>query len=170
MWEKEHHGEPFLCGEADEEVKQPLLSKAEDGHAGYDSGGETNRHNDASDEDPLRIPPAAEIVPSSPGAVGSLDDPDEDEPEFHPFQHASITLLLAGLALGMALVIPNISVVFGLLGGTTSSLLGFIVPGLLGLKMDRKSVNAWILVVAGTTIGFLTTGVTIYTTFHTSKK
>ncbi|KAL3900246.1 MAG: hypothetical protein SGARI_006283, partial [Bacillariaceae sp.] len=161
MWEKEHHGEPLLCGNADEEVKQPLLSNAEDGHAGYDSGGETNRNNDeASHEDPLRIPPAAEIVPLSPGsnsdAIGSLDDEDE-EPEFHLFQHASITLLLAGLALGMALVIPNISVVFGLLGGTTSSLLGFIIPGLLGLKVNKKCVNAWILVVAGSIIGVLTT-------------
>ena len=177
MWEKEHHGEPLLCGDADEEVKQPLLSNAEDGHAGYDSGGETNRNNDASHEDPLRIPPAseiaAEIIPSSPGnnsaAIGSLDD-EEEEPEFHLFQHASITLVLAGLALGMALVIPNIGVVFGLLGGTTSSLLGFIVPGLLGLKMNKTSINAWILVIAGTIIGVLTTSVTIYTTFHSAKK
>lgn len=79
-------------------------------------------------------------------------------------QHILVTLLLAGLALGLALVVPNISVVFGLLGGTTSALLGFVVPGLLGLKMNQSDWNAWILVVAGTTIGVLTTIVTVYAT------
>jgi hypothetical protein len=61
-------------------------------------------------------------------------------------------------------VIPNISVIFGLLGGTTSSLLGFVIPGLLGLQMDSKNITAWILVVAGSFVGFLTTGVTVYST------
>jgi amino acid permease len=183
MWEKEHHGAPLLCGaDQHEEVKQPLLSKVEcSQHTGYDSGGETDRnhHNNNDDnddddlEDPLRIPSVAVESNSVAGVSGRVvlsDDNDDEEPEFHLFQHASVTLLLAGLALGMALVIPNISVVFGLLGGTTSSLLGFIVPGLLGLKMNKKSVSAWILVITGTLIGLLTTSVTIYTTFHTVKK
>ncbi|KAG7348406.1 transmembrane amino acid transporter [Nitzschia inconspicua] len=169
MWEKEHHGEPLLCGcNEGEEVKQPLLSKVENGqHEGYDSGGETDR--EGRTDDPLRVAPTSSLMdtfPDTSAIVGQLHDTnDEEEPEFHLFQHASVTLLLAGLALGMALVIPNISVVFGLLGGTTSSLLGFIVPGLLGLKMDRKCVSAWILVVAGTVIGVLTTAVTVYSTF-----
>jgi amino acid permease len=168
MWEKEHHGEPLLCGDGNEEVKQPLLSKMENGQsAGYDSGGETDRSRGNETEDPLRIPPTeVDTLPDASAVVGMLgDDTDEQEPEFHLFQHASITVLLAGLALAMALVIPNISVVFGLLGGTTSSLLGFIIPGLLGLKMNKKCVSAWILVVAGTIIGALTTSVTVVSTF-----
>ena len=89
---------------------------------------------------------------------------DADMIEFHPSQHIFVTLLLAGAALGLALVVPNISVVFGLLGGTTSALLGFVVPGLLGLEMDPSNRSAWVLVVAGTIIGVVTTGVTLYST------
>jgi amino acid permease len=91
----------------------------------------------------------------------------EEEPEFHVRQHQFVTLLVAGSALGLALVVPNISVVFGLLGGTTSSILGFVVPGMLGLAMDGPNkTSAWILVVAGTLIGVLTTGVTVYSTIR----
>lgn len=88
------------------------------------------------------------------------------EEEFQVGQHVLVTLVLAGSALGLALVIPNISVVFGLLGGTTSALLGFVVPGLMGLNMNKANVSAWILVVAGSLIGALTTGVTLYSMFH----
>jgi len=161
MWEKEHHGEPLLCGE-NEEVKQPLLSKLENGcSVGYDSGGETDRNGP---EDPLRAPRVVPQVSSI--SDGDLANDSEEEPEFHLFQHASITLLLAGFALGLALIVPNISVVFGLLGGTTSSLLGFVIPGMLGLKVNRKCISAWILVIAGSIIGILTTVVTLYSTFH----
>jgi amino acid permease len=167
MWEKEHHGEPLLCGE-NEEVKQPLLSKGGNAQmTGYNSGGETER--DCAEEDPLRAlppPPLMNVQVSSISDNGDIIDNSDTEPEFHVFQHASVTLLLAGLSLGLALVVPNISVVFGLLGGTTSSLLGFIVPGAMGLKMDNTRVSAWLLVIAGSIIGILTTGVTLYTTFH----
>jgi amino acid permease len=90
----------------------------------------------------------------------------EDEEDFQAGQHVLVTLLLAGLALGLALVIPDISVIFGLLGGTTSALLGFVIPGLMGLKMDQGDLTSWVLVVAGALIGILTTGVTIYSTFQ----
>ena len=91
---------------------------------------------------------------------------DEDDDDFDLSQHVIVTLLLAGLALGLALIIPNISVVFGLLGGTTSSLLGFVIPGLMGLNMKDSNLSAWILVVAGSFIGLLTTAVTIYSTIN----
>jgi amino acid permease len=91
---------------------------------------------------------------------------EEEQEDFQAGQHVVVTLLLAGLALGLALVIPDISVVFGLLGGTTSALLGFVIPGLMGLKMDQTDVNSWVLVIAGSIIGLLTTGVTIYSTFQ----
>ncbi|CAJ1958538.1 unnamed protein product [Cylindrotheca closterium] len=91
---------------------------------------------------------------------------EEEVEDFQAGQHAVITLLLAGLALGLALVIPDISVVFGLLGGTTSALLGFVIPGLMGLTMDQTDITSWVLVIAGSIIGLLTTGVTIYSTFQ----
>lgn len=95
-----------------------------------------------------------------------MDENDEGPEEFHCAQHTSLTLLLAGMALGLALVVPNISVVFGLLGGTTSSLLGFVVPGLLGLERDKKRISAWVLVIFGGLIGVLTTGATIHSMMH----
>jgi len=90
---------------------------------------------------------------------------ENDNEEFHPLQHSIVTLILAGTALGFALVVPNISIVFGLLGGTTSSLLGFIVPGLLGLQLDRSRTSAWFLVICGSIIAVLTTTVTVYSMF-----
>ena len=95
----------------------------------------------------------------------SEEDSENDE-EFDFTQHVLVTVFLAGAALGLALIIPNISVVFGLLGGTTSSLLGFVIPGLMGLRMNNSNKSAWILVIAGSIIGVLTTAVTLYTTIH----
>jgi amino acid permease len=94
-------------------------------------------------------------------------------------QHMLVTVLVAGLALALALIVPNISIVFGLLGGTTASLLGFVIPGWLGLCLEDRSsssssgaasgttihhrrAKAWFLVVAGSVVGILTTGVTLY--------
>jgi len=91
------------------------------------------------------------------------------------FQHYALTLLLAGSALGLALILPDISVVFGLLGGTTTSILGFIIPGLLGIRMERqaspddtsfvKTLAPWLLLAGGVVVGILTTSVTVYSTF-----
>ena len=88
--------------------------------------------------------------------------------------HISWTLLLAGSALALALVVPNISLVFSILGGTTSSWLGFCVPGLLGLRLEAdvgwtlaparspwRRLVAWILLVGGIAVGILTTYLTV---------
>jgi amino acid permease len=119
-----------------------------------------------SSEDPLR----SQLLTVEDCPLTNNDNDDntdiEGEEEFNLVQHVFVTLLLAGTALGLALVIPDISVVFGLLGGTTSSLLGFVIPGLMGLRMNPSDINAWILVVAGSLIGVLTTLVTLYTTIH----
>ena len=90
---------------------------------------------------------------------------DNDDENFHFVQHSMVTFLLAGIALGFALVIPNISVVFGLLGGTTSSLLGFIVPGLLGIQLNRQRISAWFLLIFGSIVAVVTTITTIYSLF-----
>jgi amino acid permease len=180
MWEKDHGGEAMLCGGQDEEAKRPLLCSVENGldvseninhderrpTLDYDSTGESPPRESLV-YDPLRAPLDYRISTITDRGDGTADTLEEEEtPDFHVFQHTSVTFLLAGLALGLALVIPNISIVFGLLGGTTSSLLGFIVPGLLGIQMDRKCISAWILVIAGSVIGVLTTSVTVYSTFH----
>jgi hypothetical protein len=43
--------------------------------------------------------------------------------------------------------------------------LGFVVPGLLGLQIDRTRISAWILVIFGSIIGVLTTGATVHSMF-----
>lgn len=90
--------------------------------------------------------------------------------------HILTTLFLTGTALALALILPNISVVFGLLGGTASSLLGFCVPGLLGMRLAKDLreetgelqlgtlAASWLLLIGGVAVGVLTTGVTIYNT------
>ena len=99
-------------------------------------------------------------------------------------EHVLAPLVLSGGSLGLALVAPNISVVFGLLGGTSSSVLGFVLPGLLGyytaeefyqdMNMNANATAAAIqrtkiwsmqLVIGGIVVGVLTTGVTVYSTF-----
>ena len=153
-----------------EGIRQPLLAKENPGQksVGYDSGGETdgidtNNNDSGDDEDPLRIQSPRAIVSGDSDSDNSDEIDDERTTgEFFCAQHAGVTLLLAGLALGLALIVPNISVVFGLLGGTTSSLLGFVVPGLLGLQKDKKRISAWILVICGSIIGVLTTGATVH--------
>lgn len=140
-----------------EGTRAPLLPQNSQSPAtGYGSDEDSSR-----DEDPLQ-PLGGEHTPTSRATMEV-----EDAEPFRMQQHQFVTLLVAGSALGLALVAPNISVVFGLLGGTTSSLLGFVVPGLLGIAMEGESsskTSAWVLVVAGTVIGIVTTAVTLYST------
>ena len=102
-------------------------------------------------------------------------EPQEDETGFPWCRHIVLTLALAGSALGIALIAPDISVVFQIVGGTASSMLGFVVPGLMGLRLGRDYVQvdsnpqgsaivcgSWLLIYAGSLIGLLTTAVTIY--------
>jgi amino acid permease len=101
--------------------------------------------------------------------------------------HILATLFLTGGSLGLAIVAPNISVVFGLLGGTCSSVLGFVLPGLLGYMTaddfhqvadneanrgaaDRTRFLSSVLAAAGLLIGIITTGVTVYSTFATPPR
>ena len=86
------------------------------------------------------------------------------------FRHVMWTFVLCGVALGLALIVPDISVVFSVLGGTTSSWLGFCVPGLLGLRLERDAIEqkswiryatSWLLLLGGIAIGILTTVLTV---------
>lgn len=171
MWEatskKRNSNSMMICINGGEEAaQQPLLQKIDtgdvaDGNCDHDS---MERGGDPLRQLPDRI--IGELTQQSTITDDGMMGPDEelDLPEFKFGSHIFGTMLVAGPALGLALVLPNISVVFGLLGGTTSSLLGFVVPGLLGLEMDGRDKTAWILVVAGTIVGVLTTGVTVYAT------
>ena len=170
MWEEKKENQVAMDDESSsppssdiEGIRQQLLSKqSRNQRVGYDSGGETNGND--SNEDPLRSP--IEIDPQLTPVISREHSEDERTEEFNCAQHAFLTLGLAGLALGLALVVPNISVVFGFLGGSTSSLLGFVVPGLLGLKMDRNRISAWVLVIVGSVIGVMTTCATVYSMFR----
>ena len=89
-----------------------------------------------------------------------------------PFKHHVIlTLLLCGMSLGLGLLVPDLATVFGLLGGTTSSALGFCIPGALGIQLCRRPDHAhdiwtlvlsWFLLLGGAVVGVLTTAVTVY--------
>jgi len=96
------------------------------------------------------------------------------------WEHIVATMFLTGLSLALAIVTPDISVVFGLLGGTSSSILGFIIPGMLGYKTaedycqgeatagaaaQRLRFLSMVLVVAGILLGVVCTAVTVYSTF-----
>ena len=145
-----------ICG-MDDECRQPLLG--EEVAADYSSGDDVEEGEPEDYLQPFPRPASEADEPST--------GPDmAPEPEFHLGEHIFVTLLVSGGSLVLALLIPNISVVFGLLGGTTSSLLGFVIPGLLGIQMDKKDWTSWILVVAGSIIGILTTGVTVYSTLQ----
>lgn len=69
----------------------------------------------------------------------------ESIPNPHPekasstIEHFVLTLLLSGSALVAALIIPNISAVFGLMGGTAASIISFILPGMFLLQMEHES-------------------------------
>ena len=105
--------------------------------------------------------------------------PLEDEEEVFstdssPFEHFLLTLLLSGSALIVALLIPGISIIFGLMGGTAASIISFILPGLF-LMDKREETNtstpiiSYFLVIGGTLVGVLSTWITLYGLFSTTK-
>mmetsp|Transcript_22981 Transcript_22981/g.34855 ORF Transcript_22981/g.34855 Transcript_22981/m.34855 type:complete len:523 (+) Transcript_22981:65-1633(+) len=144
----------------DENFIEPLLSETsasrEQGHTNGHYDAVKNCHSGNGDTE-------SNIETMEPTTITA--DPPENTTLF---QHVILTLGIAGAALGLALLIPNISVVFGLLGGTTSSIFGFILPGLLGRTLSSSKLQtceAYILIIGGTVIGIVTTTVTIYNTF-----
>ena len=97
-----------------------------------------------------------------------------------PFEHFLLTLLLSGSALIVALIIPGISIIFGLMGGTAASIISFILPGLFLMDqreetdtnttmMRRKHILPYLLVIGGTLVGVLSTWITLYGLFNTTK-
>jgi len=159
----------------EEHVPDAELDEDEDGNIRDD-----DEDNDASPLTPPRPVPPYEPPANDEGDENQTNE-DEMEPEgfeneyndadmtFDWARHVVWTLILSGSALGLALVIPNIAVVFSVLGGTTSSLLGFCVPGLLGLRLERDALQkswaryliSWCLLLGGIAVGILTTVLTV---------
>lgn len=88
-------------------------------------------------------------------------------------EHFILTLLLSGSALIVALLIPGISVIFGLMGGTAASIISFILPGLFLRQMTeishherstrrKQDAIAKVFIWGGIVIGVLSTAVTLY--------
>lgn len=124
---------------------------------------------------PLQLQQDEDTNPNLTTGATEVDDSNDDITQnFNLQQHVATTLFLTGMALGLALVLPNISVVFGLLGGTASSIIGFCVPGLLGIQLckDLKAETqeqsmgtllvSWMLLAGGVVVGIATTGITAY--------
>ena len=115
--------------------------------------------------------------------TGARSTPDSDRPSSPSSRsrHVVLTLIISGGALLAALVVPDISVVFGIMGGTASSVICFVFPGLFVLEMKQagddddippqlsptrwRTVQAWSLIVGGSLIGILSTCITLYNMF-----
>ena len=145
---------------------------------------ENSDHNDDTqqllpEDDPIPTRQRRQTTMSTEGFENEYNNEDEvdgdddsDESNLLPMDwvyHILWTLFLSGSALALALVVPDISIVFSVLGGTTSSWLGFCVPGLLGLRLEQDSLRpswirwtlAWLLLLGGLGVGLLTTILTI---------
>jgi amino acid permease len=123
------------------------------------------------DSTALLVPPSVPAVTSSTTTTITTAPPPIP---FNRQQHVVVTLFLTGTSLALALIIPDIKVMFGLLGGTASSLIGFCVPGRLGLQLAHDIqqetgetpwttlIISWCLFVGGAIVGVVTTVATIY--------
>ena len=116
------------------------------------------------------------LIPHMSLDAASLVTDNECSPESPPVEHCLLTLLLSGSALIVALLIPGISTVFGIMGGTAASVIAFILPGMFlkeatGPIVPRQvgvrplRVLPLFFTVGGTLIGIMSTGVTIYGLF-----
>ena len=80
----------------------------------------------------------------------------------------ALTTFLVALSLLLAVLVPGIAVVFGLMGATTSAFVCYILPALFALKIyiepqwSFRKMKAAALVVGGVIIGVLGTAVTIW--------
>ncbi|XP_068608195.1 probable sodium-coupled neutral amino acid transporter 6 [Brachionichthys hirsutus] len=88
--------------------------------------------------------------------------------------HVTTTLSILGVVLLLAIFVPDIRQVFGVVGSTTSSCLLFVFPGILYLKLNNRSFRAFdsigavILVVFGLMMGLLSLSVIIVSWTMTS--
>lgn len=77
-------------------------------------------HHHARPVDPHFHTPQAEMTPSA-------------------WQHALAVVVVLGLAMASALWLPNLELIFGLVGSTASVVIGFIMPALLFVRLLRAN-------------------------------
>jgi len=162
-----------------EGVARRLLVGNEGGHGGDNIG--SSEGVESEGEDALGRPLLEEDGIGEQGSpVGAIPDAERPSSRSSRPRHIVLTLIISGGALLTALVVPDISVVFGIMGGTASSVICFIFPGLFVVKMKQagddddpphqpptlwRTIQAWILILGGSLIGILSTCVTLYNVF-----
>jgi len=128
---------------------------------------------------------AAEEAPISPSAAKlgettrllSSETDDFDFKEAKPlgsrsFRHFAITLIISGSSLLIALKVPNINTVFGLMGATCSAFVCFVLPGAFAIKLKLYEgdpimrAKVFLLTYGGFFVGCLSTVVTLWGIFH----
>ncbi|KUF86404.1 Gamma-tubulin complex component 6 [Phytophthora nicotianae] len=83
-------------------------------------------------------------------------------------RHVAVTSGLVLLALLLAIFCPSINVVFGIIGGTCSTVVCFCFPAAFILKLEDgpllgpKKIGPLLLFIGAIVIGFLGTGVTVW--------
>ncbi|TDG98872.1 hypothetical protein EPR50_G00204700 [Perca flavescens] len=88
--------------------------------------------------------------------------------------HIIATLIILGVVLLLAIFVPNIRNVFGVVGSTTSTCLMFVFPGIFYLKINRgplrsfDSIGAVLLVVIGFIMGIISFSFIVITWVHDS--
>ncbi|XP_019737295.1 putative sodium-coupled neutral amino acid transporter 6 [Hippocampus comes] len=88
--------------------------------------------------------------------------------------HIIVTVVILGLVVMLAIFVPDIRNVFGVVGSTTSSCLLFVFPGLFYLRIARQplksfdSIGAVCLVVFGLIMGVTSFSIIIFTWTHSS--
>lgn len=86
-------------------------------------------------------------------------------------RHVVVTTGLVLLALLLAIFCPSINVVFGIIGGTCSTVVCFCLPAAFILKLEdgpvlgRKKIGSLLLFMGAVVIGVLGTGVTVWSSF-----
>ncbi|XP_074517727.1 putative sodium-coupled neutral amino acid transporter 6 [Sebastes fasciatus] len=97
--------------------------------------------------------------------------------ERRPFSwpiHIILTLIILSVVLLLAIFVPDIKNVFGVVGATTSTCLLFIFPGIFYLKINRgplksfDSIGAGLLVVFGFIMGIISFSVIVIEWVHDS--
>lgn len=85
-------------------------------------------------------------------------------------RHVGLTFFMAAPSLALALVLPDISVVFGVLGGTANVYLCFVMPALIAWRLRHRTVllrsrcgraSCLLLAGAGAAFGILSTAATV---------
>uniref|UniRef100_A0A8C2ZJJ2 Solute carrier family 38 member 6 n=1 Tax=Cyclopterus lumpus TaxID=8103 RepID=A0A8C2ZJJ2_CYCLU len=83
--------------------------------------------------------------------------------------HIFVTLIIVGVVLLLAVVVPDIRNVFGVVGSTTSTCLLFVFPGIFYLKLNTgplrsfDSLGAILLVIVGFIMGIISFSIIVIT-------